>query len=126
MTLKKLIREGLNKLLIERKIRFYKNNRWFSSSDYSGIEDQIKRHKERFGDDVTFTIDGIPKTFNTYLDFKNWLNDPTPVIGSGYISKDEAEQARQRVMSKRSNDDEEYNYRVLNKRPDWMANLDEE
>jgi hypothetical protein len=59
---------------IEERMNFYtKDDKWFSSSEQNS--DSVKRHKERFGDDITFSVDGYIGKFNTWSDFLDSVNE---------------------------------------------------
>lgn len=48
---------------------FYdKDGRWFSSCMFN--KDNIKRHIDRFGDDITFSVDGYEGKYKTYDEFE--------------------------------------------------------
>lgn len=85
--------------LISEKIYFYdKNGVWFSTSKTTkGIEE----HKNRFGDDITFSVDNIDKRFNTLEEYTDYVKNKKPSFGNVYNTVDEIEAAKERVKEKR-------------------------
>lgn len=84
------------------KVRFYKDDKWFSSSNHlSDIED----HKKRFVDDVKFTVDGYTGLFNTVEEFQKAKNDKNRIMLSSKSVEEmekEREEAKQRVTEKQN------------------------
>lgn len=85
-----------------KKFSYYdKNGKWFSSSD--GLD--IDSHKKRFGDDVTFSVDGLKGKFKTEAEYKNALKDNKTVFSTK--TKEEKDKdvsdAKDRVKEKRKN-----------------------
>lgn len=80
------------------KFYFYdKDGKWFSTGKYTkSIED----HKNRFGDDITFSVDGIDKKFSTLDEFIQYRKENNIQFGQQY-SENDIEAARQRVIKKR-------------------------
>lgn len=69
---------------LDEGMAFYdKDKHWFSSSKMVSNQEVIK-HKNRFGDDVTFSVDGYQGKFDTWEDFTEHLKSdkddkiPTP------------------------------------------------
>lgn len=55
---------------INEKVHFFdKNGKWFSTSN--SLSD-VRSHKERFGDDITFSVDGYEKEFKNVEEFENY------------------------------------------------------
>jgi hypothetical protein len=82
------------------KIRFYNNGKWFSSAD--GLS-AVEVHKKQFGDDITFSIDGIEKEFSTVEEYRDYIkNQQIKDMPSSIFSKEEEiDAARKRVAEKR-------------------------
>jgi hypothetical protein len=86
------VKEGKHK-----KIAFYDDKgRWFSSSDNLG---DVSTHKKRFGNDITFSVEGYEGKFNTVSDFKKHLKDIEITPMSSMFS--DSENAKERVKQKR-------------------------
>jgi hypothetical protein len=84
------------------KISYYdKNWVWFSSSDGFDLEG----HKKRFGNDITFSVDGITGQFNNIEDYKKAVKMNKTVFSSKSLDELEKERndAKKRVMIKRKN-----------------------
>lgn len=86
---------------IIENVRFYdKDGKWFSSSrSISDFED----HKKRFGDDISFSIDGIEKVFTSIDEYKDYMSDSnkSPISSRVGYSDDEINDAKDRVRIKR-------------------------
>lgn len=77
---------------------FYdKDGKWFSTGKYTK---SIEEHKNRFGDDITFSVDGIDKKFSTLDEFIQYRKENNVQFGQPY-SEDDIESAKQRVIKKR-------------------------
>lgn len=82
------------------KVYFFKDNKWFSSSNYiSDVED----HKKRFGDDVEFSVDGYAGRFKTIDDFNAAKNADSTIFTSKSVQdlEKERKEAKERVANKR-------------------------
>ena len=68
---------------LDEGMAFYdKDKHWFSSSKMVSNQEVIK-HKNRFGDDVTFSVDGYQGKFDTWEEFTDYIKSnedkiPTP------------------------------------------------
>ena len=85
-----------------KKFSYYdKNGKWFSSSN--GLD--IDSHKKRFGDDVTFSVDGLSGKFNSLAEYKKALKDNQVVFSTKTEEEKEKEiaDAKVRVKEKRKN-----------------------
>lgn len=82
------------------KVYFYKDNKWFSSSN--SISD-VKDHKKRFGDDVEFSVDGYAGRFKTIDDFNAAKNADSTIFTSKSVQdlEKERKEAKERVANKR-------------------------
>ena len=91
------------------KIYFYdKDGKWFSSSKYIK---SIEEHKERFGDDITFSVDGIDIRFNTVEEYLNYIKKADKSGPSSiFNTEDDIQAAKNRVKQKRE----------LNKTKKWF------
>ena len=84
------------------KVYYYdKNGVWFSSSD--GFD--LDGHKKRFGNDITFSVDGVEGQFNNIEDYKKAVKMNKTVFTSKSLDELEKERddAKKRVMMKRKN-----------------------
>ncbi len=86
--------------LVTEKIYFYDNTgKWFSTAKTTkGIEE----HKQRFGDDITFSVDNIDKRFNNFAEYEEYVKDNKPTFGTVNNTEEEIEAAKQRVKEKRA------------------------
>lgn len=79
---------------INEKIRFYNSSgKWFSSG---GNLNSITKHKELYGDDITFSIDGIPKVFSTISEYEDYKKIPS---NSSLFN---SEEAKKMLLQKRN------------------------
>ena len=80
------------------KFYFYdKDGKWFSTGRY---DKSVGEHIDRFGSDITFSVDGIDKKFSTLEEYIQYRKDNKPVIGQPY-SDDDINDAKERVAKKR-------------------------
>jgi hypothetical protein len=84
------------------KFYFYdKDGKWFSSGRYTK---SIENHKNRFGDDITFSVDGIDRKFTTLDEYIQYRKDNNIHFGQPYSEddiEDDIEDAKKRVVKKR-------------------------
>lgn len=52
-------------------VNFYSNGKWFAKSTNEPLERTVKAHKERFGDGVTFSVDGYRGEYKSVEDFNS-------------------------------------------------------
>lgn len=58
--------------------KFYNGAKWFSTSTDENVQNAVKRHHERFGDGITFSVDGYDGSFKTYDDYVRKQNEGQP------------------------------------------------
>lgn len=80
-------------------VLFYdKNGSWFSKGKLS----DVNAHKNRFGENITFSVEGIEKNFSSIDEYKNYIKNNQPNISSNILfSEDEILDAKNRVKEKR-------------------------
>lgn len=85
------------------KVRFFdKNGSFFSSGN--GLS-SIEEHKKRFGDDITFSVEGYDGVFNTLDEFKNMSKHPSNDSIFG-----DSKSAKERVLSKRGSKEQDIDF----------------
>jgi hypothetical protein len=102
----------------EKVFFFDKDKRWFSTSD--GL-DSIGDHNRRFGNDISFSVDGVEGTFKSkreYDEHMKKLSDDLSKNGKNMF--DGADEAKKRVIQKRKMrvlSRKYFDYRFENKYP---------
>lgn len=84
---------------LEGKINFFdKKGTWFSSgSNLTSIKD----HQDRFGNAISFSVEGIDKTFKTESEYQNFIKSGMNKFPTPEDNKKKQEEAKQRVAAKR-------------------------
>lgn len=89
----------LKRFEMNEKIYFFdKDKKWFSTSD--GL-DSIGDHNRRFGNDISFSIDGVEGTFKTRREYEEHMIKLSDDISKNSKTMFDGVDAKKRVIQKR-------------------------